>query len=337
MICPCCDRREPRAPQVCDADRWRQRRWLVEVRGLVAMLSDPQTVVDERLAAVMRWVDVDVVDGLGQPVLYPDGRLVRRRERRPLLNEHGEQVWALADPVAGGLPAAAVAGESHQPQVSGTPEASTPASLSAVDLTLDYHHRDRRITDTMVPKVRTWADPDRYVLVMVDGRPVRQQVWHREVVVDEHGAPVMVPAGDQIGELSVTALLDSWAQVWLERRRGRGERGPRRSVEALTRWLYDRVDDACDDGYAIADWHAELGHLVAILRAVNGLTEHDEYLDGVACPHCDRRSLWRTNGSEWIECANCPHLMSADEYRRHTQWLVSVRHRSEGQSERKAS
>lgn len=322
-VCPCCLRREPWTPVVCDACRWRLRRWLREVRELVAGLSDPRSVVDGRLAPVM--VRVRVVDDAGRPVRGERGGPVWRSV--PLLDEAGEQVWTLADPVAGGLPAAAVPGESHQPHVSGTAEASTPVQVAAVDLTLDYRHTGT-VRDTMVPKVRTWPDPGRYVTVTVDSRPVRQQVWHRELVVDEHGDPVMVPAGDQVGELPVTSLLDSWAQVWREHRQV-GEGRPRPTVEVLTRWLADRVDDACDDGRAIGDFSAELGRLVAILNAVLGLVDHDEYMVGVPCAACDKQTLWRSNGSKWIECGSCPHLLSLDEYRRHTEWLASVRHRSE--------
>jgi hypothetical protein len=304
MLCPCCLFREPWTPQVCDACRWRLRRWLREVRELVVRLATPDVVVDVE--------GEPVVDERGEPTV---------------VDEDGEPV-VHRDPVAGALPAAAVAGESGQPHVSGSREASTPVQLAAVDLILSYRHTGT-IKDTMVPKVRSWPDPDRYVVVVMDGRPARQQVWHREVVVNGHGDPVMVPAGDQVGELSVASLLDSWVQVWREHR-AVGEGRPDPTVEALSRWLADRVDDACDDGRLIADFYAELRHLDGVLRAVNGLVDHDEHLAGVPCPACGKATLWRSNASEWIECASCPHLMSDGEYRRHIQWLASVRHRSDG-------
>lgn len=264
MLCLCCQRRDPRTPEVCEACRWRLRRWLREIRGLVAMLAVPDDVIDERLAPVF----VQVFDGDGNPIVVQD------------VDDAGEALWCPADPVAGVLPAAPVPGESHNPHVSGYRAPSPPISLDAVDLTAQVR-----------------------------------------------GGSVTDPHGDQIGELSVSTVLYEWAINWLDYRKA-GEGWPRPTVEVLTGWLSERVDDACDDGRGIREFYLELGRLVAVLRAVNGLVDRDEYLAGVPCSSCEQRTLWRTNGSHWIECGNCPHLMSVDEYRRHTEWLASVRYSS---------
>lgn len=270
--CSCCQCRDPQTPQVCDACRWRLRRWLREIRDLVVMLEVPQPVADERLAPVLALV----VDQDGKPVRDEHGEQMRQ----PVLDERGEQLWKLADPVAGLLPAGMVPGESHNPRVSGYAENAPPISLDAVDLTATA--RSASVTD---------------------------------------------PYGDQVGELSISSVLDEWVTNWREYRNA-GEIRPHPAVEILTGWLSDRVNDACDDGRGIREFYLELGRLVAILRAVNGLVDRDEYLAGVPCSRCDKRTLWRTNGSDWVECGSCPHLMSVDEYRRHTEWLASLRHGS---------
>lgn len=120
---------------------------------------------------------------------------------------------------------------------------------------------------------------------------------------------------DQVGELSVATVLDGWVRDW-RITRDRGEGLPEPEVPTLAGWLLNRLDWACDDNPAVDEFAADISHLRAILRSVLGLREVPDYKVGVPCRRCDSLTLFRVNGSDWIECGQCPDLMSPEEYER---------------------
>lgn len=131
--------------------------------------------------------------------------------------------------------------------------------------------------------------------------------------------------GDQIGEASVSTVLDLWVQELREHRR-RQEQLPRRVTPAvLAHWLVLRLDDAFEDFTAIGDFAAEVRRLRAVLRTQLGLVGYDDQLkEGVVCPKCDARaSLYQTVGSDHVECRMCPSLLTVDEFNGWTRLLVA--------------
>lgn len=132
--------------------------------------------------------------------------------------------------------------------------------------------------------------------------------------------------GDQTGRLSVATVLDQWVRDWRDHR-GKGEGLPDPTVPALASWLVLRCDEACDDHPAIDEFFEEIRTLHAALRGVLGLIDVPDYKKGIPCPRCDALTLVRYNGGAWVECTECPQLLSPDEYDR---WcgLLAANHRN---------
>lgn len=126
-------------------------------------------------------------------------------------------------------------------------------------------------------------------------------------------ASVSDPHGDQIGELPPRWWLLTVSEDWAEQL-GYTLRA-RTTVAALVRWLSNHLDWACDHHPAVDDFAAELRRQRGILRNAAGLVPaKPEPCDGVACPKCDLRALYRAPGSGLIHCGTCPHLMTPQEY-----------------------
>lgn len=128
------------------------------------------------------------------------------------------------------------------------------------------------------------------------------------------GSPsVTDPHGDQIGELPPRWWLLTVAEDWAEQL-GYTLRA-RTTVAALARWLGNHLDWACDHNEAIADFAGELRRQRGILRNAAGLVApRPELCEGVACPKCDLRALYRQPSSEFIHCGTCPNLLTQEEY-----------------------
>lgn len=104
--------------------------------------------------------------------------------------------------------------------------APLPLRLDALSLTAGGTGEARH---TYVPAVRTWTSSIDVTVTTTgdDGQPVTDirtvTTWHRELLRDERGRPVMVPAGDQAGVLPIA----TWLQVWeAEARRALGHAQP---------------------------------------------------------------------------------------------------------------
>lgn len=120
---------------------------------------------------------------------------------------------------------------------------------------------------------------------------------------------------DQVGYESVASVLDFWVRDWREARGGL-ERHPEPDVRTLATWLLRRADDACDGHPAVDEMFQDMARLRSALRGQLGQVEIPDYKKGVPCRRCDRLTLVRLNGSDWIECAQCPELLSPDEFDR---------------------
>lgn len=205
--CPCCARRDPRTPMVCDVDRSKLRSWLREIPDLY------EQMVGERFESVMAG------RGLGGPV-------------------------------------------------SGSREKPLPIRIDPHDL----------------------SAPARVSRLLGE---------------------------DQIGYESIASELDFWVQD-LREWRGRGEGRPDPDVRLLAEWLEKRIEEACDDHPAVDEMFQAVGRIRSTLRSQLGLIETPDYKEGVPCPYCDRLTLVRENGSDWIECQaqGCGKLLSPEEFQR---------------------
>jgi hypothetical protein len=237
---------------------------------------------------------------------------------RPELSRDGRSVSVFAGPVPG---------LSNAPRVRGSRDRSMPIKADATDLldiadermVSDYHH---------VPMVRSTGET-RWQVTWFDGKPVRQELRVREVVstarasrcrcghpeLHERTRPVMVPAADQVGQVSVASVLNAWVRDFAERRR---EVGAEPVVPLLCRWLFDRLDWAFTEHDAVDEFAGEVDDVWHGLRSAAGLPRpQPELCAGVPCRsvECDLKTLYRVPGSDYIECASCGNLLTEDEYR----------------------
>lgn len=223
-------------------------------------------------------------------------------------------------------------------RVSGSREAPVPVSLDLVDLTSEA--RSGRVRDTLVPLVHTREVDilvrrvDRVVIVRKELNDAGEEVDVREVTpvnVEEtqrrheripvhggYGETLMVPAGDQIGELPVATKLDQWVREWITYGWCPGDHLPVPTVVTLVDWLSKRLDVACDHHPAIDEFATEIRDLLRTCRRHAGLLlAHPEYLDGVPCSGCDLMALFRKPGDDYrAECGSCGKLYTDEEYER---------------------
>lgn len=249
---------------------------------------------------------------------------------RPELSSNGRSVTVAAGPVPG---------QSSQPRVRGSREAPMPIRADAFDL-LDIAD-ERSVGDYhQVPMVRSTGEMH-WQLAWFDGKPVRQELRVREVVstprkstcrcgrpeLHERHRPVMVPAADQIGHVSVASVLNSWVRDWCETRR---EVGPEPIVYQLCRYLADRLDWAFAEHRAVDEFAGEVEDVWHAVRSAAGLPmPREELCEGIPCanPLCDLKTLYRRSVSvfgeaEFVECASCDRLYKISEF---DDWVKLVR------------
>ena len=125
---------------------------------------------------------------------------------------------------------------------------------------------------------------------------------------------------DQMGEISVATVLDSWVRDWIDVR-DRGENLPVPVVARLGNWLSMRLDWACMDHPAIDEYSDEIGSLWYALRRTTGdMPPKPEPCGGVPCKRCDLRALYRENdGSGDVRCGSCRHVITGEEYHQWTR------------------
>lgn len=121
---------------------------------------------------------------------------------------------------------------------------------------------------------------------------------------------------DQIGQIPVARVLDSWVKDWIATK-GQRENRPVPTVERLCVWLTHRWDWACQHYLAVDDFAREIRSLNSALLTANGNTKAvPEHKVGVPCPRCDYMTLYRQAGDDYVECGTCPNLLTPDEYDR---------------------
>jgi hypothetical protein len=239
------------------------------------------------------------------------------------------------DPVSALLPAAMVPGRSGAPRVRGSRERPVPISVTRVDLLAPADQRAVHDEHT-VPMVRMTGETE-WVTALFGGKEVYQEIRRREVVRGEahpsqcscgrpdlhpaRGEPVMVPAGDQSGEISAATILDGWCRMFAEERR---ESVPTPRPADQSRWLLDRLDELFKHP-AVDECAKEIGDLWHVLRRACGLTmPKPEICQGIPCRsiECDLKTLVRLPGSAFIECTSCGNLLTEAEYQ---EWCRMVR------------
>lgn len=228
------------------------------------------------------------------------------------------------------LPAMLAPVNAPNERVTGSTDPAAPLNLDAEDLLTrvarPYGQPVDSTTDTMI-QAGAIAAVRVDVAAFVNGRHVVRTVdlWQRVALVDEHGHPVLKPAGDQVGYLPVAQVLDAWARDWA-RERDMREHPPAPTVTALVGWLADRLDWACGHYEPIGDFAASL----RVLRGnmMNVLGEFDPppaHCDGVPCQRCDQKQLFDAqDGSADVLCRNpdCLKVYRRAEYELWTDELA---------------
>ncbi len=121
--------------------------------------------------------------------------------------------------------------------------------------------------------------------------------------------------------VAVPNALDSWARDW---QTYRWALLPAPTVPLLSAWLAERLEWACDHHPAVDDFAAELGELARRMRPRG---PRAELKVGVPCRNCERLTLLRWPGSDYIECGSCALLMTPEEYERWTSLIASAEYR----------
>jgi len=160
-------------------------------------------------------------------------------------------------------------------RVTGTPEQPAPLRLDPLDL--------------MTPVTR------------IGGVPV-------DAVHDPHG--------DQVGPIPAAQVLDQEMRAWADAGAPGSRWRPVPTVPVLADWLAKRADWACTHYPGIDATFDALHTLRADLRRALGETEPlPERILHVPCRECDNLTLYRVPGSDYVECGNCPALLTHDEFR----------------------
>jgi ribosomal protein L37AE/L43A len=141
---------------------------------------------------------------------------------------------------------------------------------------------------------------------------------------------------DQVGFLSVASTLFTWAED-LREHRGRGEGLPDVSISSLAEWLLNRIDEACDDHPAIDELYDDLRKLYGALRAQLGQIDIPDYRHGIPCPKCQRLSLVRQAGGDYVVCSECGAYLKITEYEEYVMTMATALSTEEREKRRKAA
>jgi hypothetical protein len=217
-----------------------------------------------------------------------------------------------------------VKGSNGGAKVSGSRTPPLPLAVTGLDLTLPPHGGVQddlvKLYEAVEVEVTVWQRPVLPTTAKeypTGPMTVRQTRRAR----DANGWLAYGPSGDQVGDPSVASVLDSWARDW---QTYAWALLPSPTVSSLTQWLTERLEWACDSHPAVDDFAAELRELTSRVRSAAGLTRPRAELKlGVPCRECEKVTLYRWPGSDYVECGSCTVLMTPDEYLRWTQ-LISA-------------
>jgi hypothetical protein len=126
------------------------------------------------------------------------------------------------------------------------------------------------------------------------------------------GAQAWLEGEDQVGHIPVWMTLETWARDW-STFRNMGEAADR-TVPGLCRWMWERVDDLCDEHDAIDEAFTDIRRLYGAMRTQLGMVDVPDYKKGVPCRQCNALALVRRNGEDFIECGECPAVLTPEEY-----------------------
>ena len=126
------------------------------------------------------------------------------------------------------------------------------------------------------------------------------------------GAAAYVQGDDQVGHIPVWVTLESWARDW-STYRAMGEHSGV-GVADICRWMRERVDEMCDEHPAIDECYRDIRSLRGALLAQLGQVDIPDYKKGVPCRQCNALALVRRNGEDFIECGECPAVLTPGEY-----------------------
>nr|MDT0660835.1 hypothetical protein [Micromonospora sp. DSM 115978] len=231
------------------------------------------------------------------------------------------------------LPAALEPSRSPHPHLTGSREPAAPLRLAVADLLTPVVRPNGRpvdsTTDTLVPHVP--AHRGHLAPVTIAGRRIMiPLVSDRPLVTDD---PVLVPAGDQIGNLPVKVVLDQWARAI---RAAHDHRPPRTvhrrdqrfvgwSCARLCGWITDQLGWASSHYDAYPDLAESLRDLLTTIKGALGEVDPPpERCVGVPCDRCERPTLWRRDdGFGTVECRrpDCRRVLTAADYRDWTHTL----------------
>lgn len=148
--------------------------------------------------------------------------------------------------------------------------------------------------------------------------------WRSEPLLDAYGRQRLTQRGgtDQVGSPPPLFILDQWVQDWITY--DLGDFPPPPTMTELTRWLLDRLDEACDRHPAIDDFARELSELAATVGNASRAGDRgrgekvgrcpvllrddsrcgtqlrvDPYADVIACHRCG--STWHRRTGEWLK------------------------------------
>ena len=180
---------------------------------------------------------------------------------------------------------------------------------------------------TMHAQLGDWLEPGTTAVQRVSGS--REAPLPLRVDVLDLAAPARVLRirgyfDDQMGEIAVASVLDSWVRDWIDLRShgGRGENLPVPVVATLAVWLRNRLPWAVVEHLAIDEYSGEIQALwYSLRRAVGDMPVHPERL-WTPCRDCEQLTLARHPGEDRpIRCVNCRLAWTEDDY---NQWTKLV-------------
>lgn len=229
----------------------------------------------------------------------------------------------------------------------GTIEPSTPLNLHLHDLPADVIRDGGKpvdvIHDTLIPAdtitpvtvpvarievtERHETTADGTTTIHHDIRHIRETLHlrQRQILTDEHGNPLLRPAGDQTGVVSVAQALDQDVRAMIDAGAPGSRWRPTPTIESLTEWIKNRLPWAYDNYHGLDALTATIKRVRGQLMAVLGEFDPEpELCDGVECSRCGLRMLYRRqDGSGDVECHNpdCRKVFRADDYHKWVEHL----------------
>lgn len=345
--CNACHKRDPEYGLVCEPCR----RWLpialASIPELTDRLADDLIPADDSSAAV---VLVCRTCGHTTPVGYPRHPGHPEYDHSPSGKWHGgwltrHLIHRAAGPAPSIAPDLIVTGGSGEPP--------TPIDLHIhdllgpvirdggrpIDVTGDNWIPASRLTPVTVNHTRFEVTERREetedeggtttVTFHRDFRHIRERltVTDRRTRRDTNGHKVMIPAGDQVGVIPVAQILDQEMRAWADAGAPGSRYRPTPTIPNLVDWLGKRLNWACDNYPGMDAFSDMLSKLRGTLMgALGDFDPEAELCDGVDCPGCDLRMLYRRqDGTGDVECQNpdCLRIYTPAQYRDHLKTLAT--------------